>query len=37
MKVQRIEERDRDRKKRLERLERAMAAIESAKRLLGNG
>jgi hypothetical protein len=35
--VQRIEERDRDRKKRLERLERAMLRIERAKELLGNG
>jgi hypothetical protein len=37
MKVQRIEERDRDRKKRLEKLERAMATIERARMLLGNG
>jgi hypothetical protein len=37
MKVQRIEERDRERKKRLERLERAMGRIERARELLGNG
>jgi hypothetical protein len=37
MKVQRIEERDRERKKRVERLERAMARIEKAKELLGQG
>ena len=37
MKVQRIEERDRERKKRLEKLERAMGRIERARELLGNG
>lgn len=37
MKVQRVEERDRERKGRLERLERAMARIERVKGLLGKG
>jgi DNA anti-recombination protein RmuC len=37
MKLQRSEERDRERKKRLERLERAMARIGKAKELLNKG
>ncbi|KAM0722152.1 hypothetical protein Q7P37_001593 [Cladosporium fusiforme] len=37
MKVQRVEERDRERKGRLERLERAMARIDRVRDLLGKG
>lgn len=37
MKVQRVEERERERNRRLERLERAMGRIERVKGLLGKG
>lgn len=37
MKVQRVEERDRERRGRLERLERAMARIDRVTGLLGKG